>query len=265
VGHSGRVSSPCGSRSSVFLVLGSSHGVVIDPPLHRHRRLVSSPGGPAAPKSSHLADFRRNSPRDTEPPSVRSCHVPDSFRPCRSSRLRRFAPPGTSQVCCTLKPIMGFAKLQVVGARWLHLVPTDRSRSCESPSPLHQFPEGSLVQTMPKFLPALFRRRAVGIHLDEAGRRHPPTVPIGAPPFEAFPSLSAASHQPQFVSALRSPLPNSGNPNPSLVRVVWFGHEAAGHRETCLLAVGPERRRPGRLRKRSGMARRPPVPSTSRR
>ena len=48
--------------------------------------------------------------RGTRPsPSARRCHPPDSFRPCRSSRLRRFAPPSTLQVCCTLLPIMGFA------------------------------------------------------------------------------------------------------------------------------------------------------------
>jgi len=76
----------------------------------------------------------------------------------------------------------------------------------------------------------------------------------------AFSSLSSTAVR------VRTPFTPSelGNPSPSLVRVVWLGHESAGHRETCLLAVGPERRRTGRLRKRSGMARRPPVPSTSR-
>jgi hypothetical protein len=92
----------------------SSHGVVKVPPLHRHRRLVSTPVGFAAPKSCHLASSRGNSPGDAEPTSARGCHVPDSFRPCRSSRLRRFAPPGTLQVCCTLLPILGFAMFPVV-------------------------------------------------------------------------------------------------------------------------------------------------------
>jgi hypothetical protein len=59
---------------------------------------------------------------DADAPSARSCHLPDSFRPCRSSRLRRFAPPGTFQVSCTLKPILGFARLQVFGACLLDLV-----------------------------------------------------------------------------------------------------------------------------------------------
>lgn len=35
-----------------------------------------------------------------------------SFRPCRSTRLRRFTPPKASQVCCTLQPILGFAVFQ---------------------------------------------------------------------------------------------------------------------------------------------------------
>jgi hypothetical protein len=34
---------------------------------------------------------------------------PNMFRPCRSSRLRRFAPHTASQVCCTLQPVIGFA------------------------------------------------------------------------------------------------------------------------------------------------------------
>jgi hypothetical protein len=49
-------------------------------------------------------------------PSARGCHLPDTFRPCRSSRLRRFAPPGTLQVYCALKPIMGFAKFPASGS-----------------------------------------------------------------------------------------------------------------------------------------------------
>jgi hypothetical protein len=85
-------------------------------PLHRHQRLASTPSDSAAPKSCRRARSRRNAPSDTGPPSARSCHLPDMFRPCRSSRLRRFAPLGALQVCCTLKPIMGFATLQVGAA-----------------------------------------------------------------------------------------------------------------------------------------------------
>jgi len=49
---------------------------------------------------------------NTPLPSARSCQPPSSFRPCRSSRLRRFALLDTLQVCCTLQPIMGFATFQ---------------------------------------------------------------------------------------------------------------------------------------------------------
>jgi hypothetical protein len=48
-------------------------------------------------------------------PSARSCHPPDSFRPCRSSRLRRLAPLDIVQVCCALQPTMGFAMFRDIG------------------------------------------------------------------------------------------------------------------------------------------------------
>jgi hypothetical protein len=54
-------------------------------------------------------------PSDAAPSSIRSCHPPNSFRPCRSSRLRRFTLPCTFQVCCALKPTMGFATFQALG------------------------------------------------------------------------------------------------------------------------------------------------------
>lgn len=44
--------------------------------------------------------------------SAESCHTLDVFRPCRSTRLRRFAPHPTPQVSCTLQPVMGFAVFQ---------------------------------------------------------------------------------------------------------------------------------------------------------
>jgi len=39
----------------------------------------------------------------------RGCQPRCTFRPCRSSRLRRIAPHRTLQVCCALLPTMGFA------------------------------------------------------------------------------------------------------------------------------------------------------------
>jgi len=41
-------------------------------------------------------------------PSASRCQTSRTFRPCRSSRLRRFAPHAAPQVCCTLQPAMGF-------------------------------------------------------------------------------------------------------------------------------------------------------------
>jgi hypothetical protein len=109
----------------------SSHGVVKNLPLHRLECLVSSPGGTAAPKSCRLVPSRGKSPDDAESPSVRGCHLPDTFRPCRFSRLRRFTPPGNLQVCCALLPIMGFAMFRVfpVVARGLTLSSAEAGRS----------------------------------------------------------------------------------------------------------------------------------------
>jgi hypothetical protein len=42
-------------------------------------------------------------------PSSRSCQTPRAIRPCRSSRLRRFAPCDPLQVYCTLQPVLRFA------------------------------------------------------------------------------------------------------------------------------------------------------------
>lgn len=70
--------------------------------------------------------------------SARSCHTPDSFRPCRSSRLRRFAPLNTLQVCCTLHPTMGFTTFQILfpashgGARKERPHARSLSTSCEA-------------------------------------------------------------------------------------------------------------------------------------
>lgn len=51
------------------------------PPLHRHGCLVSTPSGPAAPRSCRPVRSRGNSPCDAEPPSARSCHAPGLVPP----------------------------------------------------------------------------------------------------------------------------------------------------------------------------------------
>jgi hypothetical protein len=62
-------------------------------------------------------------------PSALDCHIQDSFRPCRSSRLRRLAPRAALQVCCTLLPTMGFVTFQARRGR-----PLPRNAS-PAPSP----------------------------------------------------------------------------------------------------------------------------------
>jgi hypothetical protein len=97
--------------------LDSSLGVHQRSPLRQYRCRESSPG---------RAEAR---------PSARSCQTPDAFRPCRSSRLRRFTPLDTLQVYCTLHPAMGFAKFPVC------YLPFARRRGAGgSPSPVALYP-----------------------------------------------------------------------------------------------------------------------------
>jgi hypothetical protein len=82
--------------------LDSSHGVQRSP-LRRYKYCASTPGSAEA--------F----------PSARRRQPPNSFRPCRSTRLRRFTPLSTLQVYCTLQPAMGFAmflkRLRLLGPK----------------------------------------------------------------------------------------------------------------------------------------------------
>jgi hypothetical protein len=84
-----------GPEGPAVCVLDYSLGVHQRSPLRQYRCRASSPG---------RAEAR---------PSARSCHAPNMFRPCRSSRLRRFTPLDTQQVCCTLHPALGFATFPV--------------------------------------------------------------------------------------------------------------------------------------------------------
>jgi len=77
---------PSPSRSSIR-VLGSSPGVPQRSPLHRHHRArpLSVARGSGLPH-------------------------PNTFHPCRSSRLRWLPPHTASRVCCTPLPVLGFAR-----------------------------------------------------------------------------------------------------------------------------------------------------------
>jgi hypothetical protein len=188
----------------------SSHGVVKNLPLHRLECLVSSPGGTAAPKSCRLVPSRGKSPDDAESPSVRGCHLPDTFRRCRFSRLRRITPPGNLQVYCALLPIMGFAMFRVfpVVARGLTLSSAEAGRSGLDMGRFLVAPRGGVR-------PTAFCRPCCGdlvlttprgrLHHHRRGEAHTRilwTFPNSARPFGAFPSSAAVLRQPCFSAAL---------------------------------------------------------------
>jgi hypothetical protein len=183
-------------------------------PLHRHLRMVFTPGDPAAPESCRLVCPRGDAPPDAVPPSARSCQPPGSFRPCRSSRLRRFPPPHALQVCCTLKPIMGFATFRVCQSvlySRLSLAPAEAvANLCLQAS----FPCGMPVRS--QLLPG---PRSSG---DPQGRRLTPRGrrpvsldrPLWRSTLRSFPLTSscAASTAPSWPHAFR--LAFTGKPDP---------------------------------------------------
>jgi hypothetical protein len=103
--------------------------------------------------SDELIVQARSVPSDTDDSPLRhgSNQPPCTFRPCRSSRLRRFTPRYPLQVCCTLQPVIGFAVFRVT--RCL------RPATASEDAILVLWPRG--------------------------------TFPSGAIPFEAFPSFKA--------------------------------------------------------------------------
>jgi len=218
----------------------SSHGVVKVPPLHRHGRLVSTPVVSAAPKSCHLASSRGILPGDAEPTSARGCHVPDSFRPCRSSRLRRFAPPGTLQVCCTLLPIMGFAMFPVVRvvSRRLTVPPARAGEGRGFRSLSGRTPRGaSFLRAFTDLAARLARpRRALLTLATRLALVSLGPFPMALHPSELFPRQ-------QLCCVNRAFQPHS-RPSAILGRTrfwcrVWsvVRPYGSGHRSRCLLAV----------------------------
>jgi hypothetical protein len=138
--------SPCGSfglsrrlrpfaealgRIPVSWVVGRPHvDLVAEPLLQRHmpvravlvlafwasRPFWSGPDSSRGVQRSPLRQYecRASTPRWAEARlSAWKRQPPDSFRPCRSTRLRRFSPLSTLQVYCTLQPAMGFAMFLV--------------------------------------------------------------------------------------------------------------------------------------------------------
>jgi len=101
------------------LVSGSSPGVPQRSPLHRHHRVrpLSVARGSGLPH-------------------------PNTFRPCRSSRLRRLPPHTASRVCCTPQPVMGFARFPAGGSA--RADSQTFPRAFRSPSKLFTIPAGGL-------------------------------------------------------------------------------------------------------------------------
>lgn len=92
-----------------------------------------------------------------------ACQAVHSFRPCRSTRLRRFTPPEASQVCCTLQPIIGFAVFQSTRVR--HKFVRDGRGISPTAHALRSFSLASSCDASPRPLPS--RRRS-----GETSRHH---------------------------------------------------------------------------------------------
>jgi hypothetical protein len=205
-------------------------------PLHRHRHAVSTPGDAVAPKSGHPADPRGAPSGGSASPSARRCHSPDSFRPCRSSRLRRFAPPRAFQVCCTLKPIVGFATFQVLRASC-----APRTADLElSLSPDRTAVAATLAGAPPAAPPRPLSpegSKVCGVATSCAPVSVEPS-PVARHPSELSPHRQLCRVNRLRRAALRPSLPARGT---RAFRCVWSVSRPleTGHRGRCLLAVVP--------------------------
>jgi hypothetical protein len=176
-------------------------------------------------------------------PSVQPCHLPDSFRPCRSSRLRRLAPPGAFKVCCTLKPIMGFATFQAL-----------RSSRDPRPAVLRLSPSVDRAAVEAALAGARQRRRLApftprrGLWVCGVATSHV-LVSVEPSPVALHPSKLSPRRQPFRVNrflraAHRAPAPARETRTVVGARSVTRSDET-GHRGTCLLVVvrgsGPAR------------------------
>lgn len=83
--------------------------------------------------------------RQLPAPSTRVSHDPDTFRPCRSSRLRRFTPRSIVRVYCAPQPIMGFAEFPGHPHEARSPFPTARCPSKLSPRWQAAWPRRSLT------------------------------------------------------------------------------------------------------------------------
>ena len=174
-------------------------------------------------------------PSGALPPSVRRCHFPNSFRPCRSSRLRRFTPPRAFQVCCALVPILGFARFQI-----------RRSPSCPFPRVCcadAQF--FRLALSRPRGVWFGLRRRVLSVHSEEflvsphrrpAGSMVAWSFTLALHPSKLFPCRQPVPRQPFLASAPRSVQNLPGKPVISLPYGT-LQPSGSGHRGPFPLAV----------------------------
>jgi hypothetical protein len=183
------------------LNLGSSHGVVIDPPLHRYWRLVSTPSVSAAPKSCRL-------PVSGETCSWRGATFGPELPPSGLVPPLPFLPAATVfstwHFSGLLHPETDHGVHQVSGFRHPFARPDPSSVQPKSLAARVSSPALTRgpTPTVPRRLPPRSSEdERTDILCDEASWRCPPTIPAGAPPFEAFPSLSADPRQPRPVSA----------------------------------------------------------------
>lgn len=105
------------------------------------------------------------SPLPNEPSPVlrcAACQAVHSFRPCRSTRLRRFPPPVASQVCCTLQPIIGFAVFQSTRVR--HKFARDGRGISPTAHALRSFSLASSSDASPRPMPSRRRSRETSRH-----------------------------------------------------------------------------------------------------
>lgn len=115
-------------------------------------------------------------------------HSIRTFRPCRSSRLRRFSPHLSPRVCCTSQPIMGFARF------WETLL-LCRFRT----------PRCVLVSSLPAPARSRLKLRFHHIHRGQARSMAVETAPISPPsrpfqrPLSRTPSTPRRARGPAFA------------------------------------------------------------------
>jgi hypothetical protein len=126
------------SSSMLLLSWGSQR-----PSLHRHSFQVSTPGPVPSRK------------RDVQCPSTKACHRLDTFRPCRSSRLRRFSPPGRCRLVASCSRSWDSPRFRWMGSHRAGCsVPSGLGRFQLDAFPRHRGPRRRVPSSAPSELVA---------------------------------------------------------------------------------------------------------------